>query len=518
MSENINQIQVSKWFPAREIIKRSWSFYKTNFKKLWPLFVLGSLSFNFTSGGDSKSTIKDSVPIEYLNSYVVVSIVILAVLISIFLVLSKIALFKALADFDKNQFVGIKDSYLKSKKLFWGYILITIIVALSCAGGYLLLIIPGIIVQIYLSFTMFEYIAADKKSFSAATSSWSMVKGRWLKVFAGSLSLAVYMIIIIIAIALASVIASALIGYIVSLIFKVAMFNALVFTWFAIMGLVFVFAILPLFNIVFFEFYKEVKKEPLFGDAGPEVEKNRKNRLMTLMVLGVIAIVAIIFFAFFLDGKVKESEQKAKIAHDKAIIASLKVKDILLEDEGKLIEKGDVKTYKSSVGKYSVELPKNWLVDESVSSTTLGIDHLAGFVSIDNNDTVNSVIRIESRVNSDVKKDTKDEEILGYSFDSLKEYYTSGYKSDSEIAKMDLLKFEKSTLNGVPVIESIISETDRSYSQSTRRIVSTDFKTYLIIAVKNGVFYSITYSPNEIKNYDKYYSEARKVIESIKFN
>ena len=102
---------------------------------------------------------------------------ILITAISIFLFISKIALLKGISDTNKGQFVGVRDSYKKSFAIFWSFILIGIISSWSIMGAMVLLIIPGIILSVYLSFSIFELVDKQKKGFQALLGSWALVKG-----------------------------------------------------------------------------------------------------------------------------------------------------------------------------------------------------------------------------------------------------------------------------------------------------------------------------------------------------
>jgi len=178
-----NQPKISL-MSSKEFVTRARKFYKENFKKLWPLYILGGLGgISFSGSNSSSSSSTSNVLSPYLNifsnipTWVWVLAGILITAISIFLFISKIALLKGISDTNKGQFVGVRDSYKKSFAIFWSFILIGIISSWSIMGAMVLLIIPGIILSVYLSFSIFELVDKQKKGFQALLGSWALVKG-----------------------------------------------------------------------------------------------------------------------------------------------------------------------------------------------------------------------------------------------------------------------------------------------------------------------------------------------------
>ncbi len=277
-----------------DIIKRSWKFYKENFKRLWVLFLFGSMAGGSLRMSGGRRQVGEMMASHDIPSYVIILAIILVVALSIFFLLSKIALLKSLSDIKKGKFVGIKDAYKKSIHLFWGYVLVSIAGAIAIMGGNFLLFVPGIILAGYLYFAAYEYIHEDKKEMSAFLGSWALVKGRWWqllgKVFgiAFTLSLIAFCGMIVFGILFTGI------GYLGSVVM-----HEVVVVLFVILILAFTFSIFliiqPLLVITLFELYLSLKELPLISPPTPLVEKRRTNKILACAVIGALAIITFAF-------------------------------------------------------------------------------------------------------------------------------------------------------------------------------------------------------------------------------
>lgn len=66
---------------------------------------------------------------------------------------------------------------------FWSLVLVSILGGLTTMGSFLMFVIPGIIVGVYIAFYSFACIVDGKKGLSALLESYSIVHGRWKEVF-----------------------------------------------------------------------------------------------------------------------------------------------------------------------------------------------------------------------------------------------------------------------------------------------------------------------------------------------
>lgn len=79
--------------------------------------------------------------------------------------------------------VSTRSAYEYASKLLFSYIGVLIITALCTFAGLLLLIVPGIVVAVWLSFSSFIVITGKAKGLEALRTSKRYVRGIWLQVF-----------------------------------------------------------------------------------------------------------------------------------------------------------------------------------------------------------------------------------------------------------------------------------------------------------------------------------------------
>jgi hypothetical protein len=114
--------------------------------------------------------------------------------------------------------VSFKEQYRFGFSYFWSYILVAIICGFVGLGSMILLVIPGIIVIVYISFYQYALVVDGKKGFSSLTESYSIVKGRWWGAVGRFLFLGIVMLIIGIIVSGAN--------YLVGLVFGVSVTDA----------------------------------------------------------------------------------------------------------------------------------------------------------------------------------------------------------------------------------------------------------------------------------------------------
>jgi len=162
-----------------DIIKTSWKFYTTNWKKfiiyLLLLFIptillksIGLLSSYYSSYAEDL----------YITSTVITVIAFTAsILFSLWI---SIALTKAIKRTYKNEpLENWKKMISNNTYLIWPVILTSIMTTALVVIGSILFLIPGIIFFVWYSFTFYEVMFNDKKSTKALASSKSLVVGRW---------------------------------------------------------------------------------------------------------------------------------------------------------------------------------------------------------------------------------------------------------------------------------------------------------------------------------------------------
>ncbi|MFA5076176.1 MAG: hypothetical protein WC480_02030 [Patescibacteria group bacterium] len=83
----------------------------------------------------------------------------------------------------ENGQLNISDAFNKNANLFWAYLWLMIIVSLIVLGGFVLLIIPGIIWAIYFCLASYSLVCEGIRGYAAAKRSKQLVKGYWWAVF-----------------------------------------------------------------------------------------------------------------------------------------------------------------------------------------------------------------------------------------------------------------------------------------------------------------------------------------------
>lgn len=112
-----------------------------------------------------------SLPISLLSSLATISFV------ANFL--ASLALF-AVAMEEKQSIAG---AYRKGLSMLVPAMWVSILVTLITLGGFFLFVIPGIIISILLSFSLYALLAENRRDFSALVSSWHYVRGYWMATF-----------------------------------------------------------------------------------------------------------------------------------------------------------------------------------------------------------------------------------------------------------------------------------------------------------------------------------------------
>lgn len=78
--------------------------------------------------------------------------------------------------------VTLGSVYRAGRKLFWPAVGAGIIFSLATSAGFLLIIIPGVVIVVYAGFYAYAVAIDGHRGFSSLSESYSLVKGRWFKV------------------------------------------------------------------------------------------------------------------------------------------------------------------------------------------------------------------------------------------------------------------------------------------------------------------------------------------------
>ncbi len=281
-----------------EIIRRSWAFYKLHFKRLWPLFLLGSFGAYIGINSLFPDTEELFERFSNLSTSLVLTSTITYGVILVFLFISGISLVKAISNTYKGHIIGVRDSYRVGEELFLTAVFVKIIYDLSVGGAIILLIFPAIILGNYLVFCLCEMVDQNKNGMDALLSSWAIVSGRWWevfwKLFVTGLVLVIPFFFVFALITISSFTLFAVTGS--GVLAPIAMVSVLGLLFF----LSFVFVIMPMSIISTFEIYYYFRNN---RDNKRNHVTDKKRTLIIKVLIAVWALVFVLaFIAGFVDG------------------------------------------------------------------------------------------------------------------------------------------------------------------------------------------------------------------------
>ena len=160
------------------LVKEGFEIYKQKIVSILPLMlifwglimILGILISFIAPGGIIENS-------GYLAVLLILGIYLLMIFLSTFIGFSLVLLVI------KPVRTKLKEIFQEVWKKLWQYFLVTILVGFFVIITSFLLIIPGIIVGVYLTFSSFVFIIEEEKGINALKRSWNLVKGNWWKVF-----------------------------------------------------------------------------------------------------------------------------------------------------------------------------------------------------------------------------------------------------------------------------------------------------------------------------------------------
>lgn len=168
-----------------DMLEESCRVYGQNFKKfisiylrtlLWfiPLFASIIIFAIFAATG-----LADNALVKAILSFIVFVSVLCAVYFGVRMRAAMILLIK-------NDYKSAKESFVASRKYFWGYVWVSIITTVIVGLWSLLLIIPGVIFAVYYMLANYTFFMEDKKGMMALRRSKELVKGYWGEVLGRS--------------------------------------------------------------------------------------------------------------------------------------------------------------------------------------------------------------------------------------------------------------------------------------------------------------------------------------------
>lgn len=178
-----------KLIPVFDLFENSWKAYVENFKglvtiSLYSLFGMIAVLIGVVLVSGLAAFIGFKGQESLLIRIVLIALIILVSAASLAVAIwystrSKAGIYLMI----KNNFGSVKESWEESKKIFWPFLWLSLLVSVLVLLWMLLLFIPGIIFAVFYSFAMIIFVFEGKKYMSSIKTSKSLVKGYWWPVF-----------------------------------------------------------------------------------------------------------------------------------------------------------------------------------------------------------------------------------------------------------------------------------------------------------------------------------------------
>lgn len=170
-----------------ELLQGAFTIFKENVKLFFLIFIIPAII--------SILAILTLLPSAYTDNMMpVLTVLPLYVLIlAVVNILMSLAMIKVVASPSDTT---VKSAYSFAAKNFWSYVWVSVLVGLATLGGFILLIIPGIIFMIWFMFSYYVLLFEGKKGTDALKGSREHVRGRWWAVFGRLLFFLVIMLIV----------------------------------------------------------------------------------------------------------------------------------------------------------------------------------------------------------------------------------------------------------------------------------------------------------------------------------
>lgn len=171
---------MEKLISIKELFVRSFAIYKQKFFVFIKLIAINAVIILF------------GLPLSILfflpiNKNFYISIILFTFLIAgvfaalVIAFLIKVSLMLVVKE--RSVTMSVKEYLSHGLVLAGSYAWVSFIVALTVLGGFILLIIPGIVFAVWFSFSTYVFIAEGKKGKSAMVRSKELVKGYWWVIF-----------------------------------------------------------------------------------------------------------------------------------------------------------------------------------------------------------------------------------------------------------------------------------------------------------------------------------------------
>ncbi|MDO8529140.1 MAG: hypothetical protein Q7S18_00530 [bacterium] len=179
---------------AWQLFKEAWKLYRSKFKTLIGIMILPVIISIILK---ELSIVSIYSPTLSQASWLSAVKIIIWLILLYFQAVSIAALLFAVKDD-----IGIKESYGRAIKSSLSYVLVVIIELLVIAGGFILFIIPGIILLLWFSLAVYAFVFEDKRGIEALYRSKQLISGNFWRVVWRSIFICIVVLIIIIPLAI----------------------------------------------------------------------------------------------------------------------------------------------------------------------------------------------------------------------------------------------------------------------------------------------------------------------------
>ena len=169
-----------------QILSDAWQLGQTKFWNLLGIYLIMTVIMVVVIilGGLAAGAVGFIISLAQLPALLVLYIALAVIgLIVLVLWVSAWGLIASYRYLDHSGNPSVKDVASEAKSQAWGLVPTIVVGALAVVGGFIALVIPGIIMAISLSFVVTVAVFENKKMWPALTRSRDLVRGRWWNIF-----------------------------------------------------------------------------------------------------------------------------------------------------------------------------------------------------------------------------------------------------------------------------------------------------------------------------------------------
>lgn len=298
---------------ATAILGQAWSLYKQRLGTflgimIIPMLVLIGLLAVLAGGGFLGLTLLSSKFAAGGIGLLILLAIVFFLAIFISQTWGQTALLYAIKDSQEG--IGVGEAYRRGWHKILSYWWVTLLAGFITIGGFLLLVVPGIIFAVWFSLAMFVLIAEDLKGMNALLKSREYVKGKWGGIFWRFFFIDALSLII------------SLVPVLIFSVLKIP-FGAEISRF--VIGL-FLTPLVMSYSFLLYSNIKTVKGEVAFAPTG-----GQKAKFIIVAILGILIIPAILFSTVFLS--LNSAREKGRDARRQADLSQIRVGLELYYDE-----------------------------------------------------------------------------------------------------------------------------------------------------------------------------------------